>query len=339
MDSIESIRERLADPKVEATKVPIAQGGATALHNLPSVWDLQAEPEWLVQDMIPLEAITLVSAASGTGKTWLAYAIAGAVAHGTAFLGKPVKQRPVVYLDGENPLAIVKRNLDGLGIPRTEEFKVWGGWHDPSPPGPDDSALLEYALDEEPLFVWDSLVEFHTGDEQSAKDTRKFMKFFRTLTNNGATVLILHHTGKAVSSKKYRGSSDIEAAVDMAYLVEGKSRDGALHSLTMNYFKSRFAPGQNFGMEFRQGQGFEAVAVPQGGLQRASTEVIVSGIITAHALPDGMNGTQVKALAKEQGIGKHAVDTFLKTWPNWKAGRGREKLYLPQEPAPAKEAA
>lgn len=97
---------------------------------LPSVWDLKADVDWLVTGMLPLAGVTLLTAASGTGKTWLAYAIAGAVAHGTAFIGCDAQRRPVLYIDGENPLAIVKRDLADLGIARTNDLQVWGGWHD-----------------------------------------------------------------------------------------------------------------------------------------------------------------------------------------------------------------
>src|SRR5437868_5972548 len=85
----------------------------------PSVWDENANIEWLIADIIPLNGITLISGPSGTGKSWLSYAVGGAVAHGQPFLGQTVEQRLVLYLDRENPLAIVKRNLNDLAITRT----------------------------------------------------------------------------------------------------------------------------------------------------------------------------------------------------------------------------
>jgi RecA-family ATPase len=186
--------------------------------NLPSVWDLTAKIEWFIPDMLPLRGITLLSAASGTGKTWLAHAIAGAVAHGSEFLGRKAERRPVLYFDRENPLAVVKRNLDGLGIRPSRDLHLWGGWHTEPAPGPDgDPRILEFARAHGPLLIWDSLVRFHTGDEQSARDTSGFMNHFRKLADAGATLLLLHHTGKTKTSQEYRGSSDFEAAVDMAY--------------------------------------------------------------------------------------------------------------------------
>ena len=81
------------------------------LDNIPSVWRFNAKIEWLVPDFLPLAATTLLCAASGTGKTWLAYAIAAAVATGGTLLGHQIQPRPVAYFDGENPVAIVRRIL------------------------------------------------------------------------------------------------------------------------------------------------------------------------------------------------------------------------------------
>src|SRR5690348_13542650 len=100
-----------------------------------------------------------------------------------------------------------------------------------------------------PLLIWDSLVQFHDGDEQSATQTRAFMTHFRALANAGATVLVLDHTGKTATSQDYRGSSDIKVAVDMAYCVEpGFTLMGGIHRLTMRNFKGRFAPGRHLGL-------------------------------------------------------------------------------------------
>ena len=93
---------------------------------LPSVWDQKAELEWLVDGLIASRSVTIIAAESGTGKTWLALAIAGAVAHGQAFAGRSVSQQKVLYLDNENPLFTVKERLSELGIERTPDLKVWG---------------------------------------------------------------------------------------------------------------------------------------------------------------------------------------------------------------------
>jgi len=74
----------------------------TGIAQLPSIWTLKADIEWLIDGMIPLGSITLLSGESGGGKTWLAYIIAGAVARGKSFADLKVQRRPVLCLDGEN---------------------------------------------------------------------------------------------------------------------------------------------------------------------------------------------------------------------------------------------
>ena len=316
---------------MSATPVRIDQAGQPAparsvadVAALPLVWDLEAKVEWVVADVIPRASVNLISAESGTGKTWLAYAIAGAVAHGTAFLDRAVQPAPVLYLDGENPLYVVKRNLADLGIAKTENLRVWGGWNTEDPPGPDDDRIRRFAADAKPLLIWDSLVEFAQADEQSSTEMREFMKYFRRLAHLGATVIVLHHTGKSAGSKEYRGSSDIKAAVDMAYVVTGKPRNCKLHRLELEPFKSRIAPGQRFAMEFGQGQGFVGIALPKAP-PGVDAEAVVRKIVADRP---GSNGTQIKALAKPLGVSKNQVDDILGNGEySIEKGRGAAKLY------------
>ena len=147
---------------------------------LPSVWDQKAELEWLVDGLIASRSVTIIAAESGTGKTWLALAIAGAVAHGQAFAGRSVSQQKVLYLDNENPLFTVKERLSELGIERTPDLKVWGGWVDAPVPGPQNPFTVQFAREHRGLVIVDPLVAFHTGSEQDATDTHTFMQYLRS---------------------------------------------------------------------------------------------------------------------------------------------------------------
>jgi AAA domain len=292
--------------------------------DLPPVWELVGDFEWLVQDAISVSSVNLLSAESGTGKSWVAYALAGSVATGRPFAGLSVQQRPVLYVDGENPLPVVKDRLQSLGIQATPNLHVWGGWIDDPPPRPDDQRVIEFAREEKGLLIWDSFVEFNPGDEMSATDTRQFMKQFRALANDGATVLILHHTGKAAAAQDYRGSSDIKAGVDTAYRLDSEARrEGKIHRLKMVNFKSRAAAGRDFGLEFTAGEGFSgfgfAAAAPE-------PEELLRLILEEFG---EMNGSELKRIAKERhGISKHACEKFLGDWPNQRKGeKGNERRY------------
>ena len=107
------------------------------------------------------------------------------------------------------------------------------------------------------------------------------MGHFRTLAKLGATVVILHHTGKAPTSKEYRGSSDIKAAVDTAYLLErGGENTPEIRRLLLKCFKGRLAPAQNFTMEFRRGLGF----VPADSSKTVSE--IIEDVLREHPQPE-----------------------------------------------------
>ena len=137
--------------------------------------------------------------------------------------------------------------------------------------------MIEFAQQHKGLIIYDSLIEFHSGSEQSSTETREFMRYFRALAHFGASVVILHHTGKSDTAKLYRGSSDIKAAVDTAYLLARTTLETQeLSGLSMTCFKSRLAPPQDFGMIFEKGHGFissEAVK-PFAKTKTAITEIL-----------------------------------------------------------------
>jgi hypothetical protein len=300
----------------------------TDLSQIPSVWRLDATLNWSVEGMIAQGSVTLLCAESGTGKTWLAYYIAGCVAHGVPIFGRPVQRSKVLYLDGENPLFVVKQRLSDLGIEETPDLTIWGGWNAWPPPGPASSLALEFARDQKGLIIYDSLIEFHPGSEQSSTETREIMRQFRTLANLGGTVVILHNTGKAETSRLYRGSSDIKAAVDTAYVLR-QAEEGSqqLGKLSMTCFKGRLAPGQNFGLEFQHKRGF--VPCDHFIPTKTVTEVVREWI-ESHP---GSNQSQIVDAVRVRGFGKGQITKCLRTGPWSKiGGPNNSTLYsLPPE--------
>jgi hypothetical protein len=304
-----------------------------SLTDIPSLWNLKSNDiEWLVPAMIPLGGVTLITGESGCGKTWLAHAIAGAVAHGGQFMGHPMTPRRVVYLDRENPQCIVRKHLEELGIGDSPNLSIWGGWNSVPPAGPDDTRFEPFVKDFRPLLIFDPLIAFNPGEEQSSTDTRALMDHFRRLANWGATVIIIHHTGKAATSKEYRGSSDFQASVDAAYTVEPTEKDGKLYRLKLTCFKSRFAPKTDFGLEFHSGEGFVPLTVTQSK-KGTDIESAVARIIREHP---GKMQREVLELARAAGFPKNRVLKCLAAPGAWsiEQRRGRTKVYYPTAPPP-----
>jgi hypothetical protein len=69
---------------------------------------------------------------------------------------------------------------------------------------------------------------------------RKFLHRARRLADLGATVVVLHHDGKADSARDFRGSSDFKAALDMAFHCTNVSSDSRLDRIRLRCFKSRY---------------------------------------------------------------------------------------------------
>jgi len=282
-----------------------AKGPFKSLNDIPSVFTIDAKVEWLVSDWFTEGSVNLITGRSGDGKSYLAQHLADAVAHGTPVFGTKAVQasRPVLYIDKENPLAVVKKRLPELGIAETPNLLIWGGWCDEEPAGPNHPLVEDFAKSK-PLIIWDSLVRFHSGEEQSATDTSRFMGLFRKLANLGATVVILHHTGKSEGSQEYRGSSDIPAAVDSAFKVRRLgAQSGPLDKLLLEPFKTRITPLDKITVQFVLGVGFKEIT-------KINPVETVREIVNVNP---GLNQSEIVERAARSGISKAKVRDVLES--------------------------
>jgi hypothetical protein len=148
------------------------------------------------------------------------------------------------------------------------------------------------------------------------------MKYFRALANFGATIVVLHHSGKAETAKIYRGSSDIKAAVDTAYQLESIDKESTrLGRLSLKCFKGRLMPGQNFELEFRANEGFVACEVTS---RTGTVEEIITEILEANP---GSNQTEIVRLGRSRGYGKGQLQQCLGTG-HWQKAAGPNNSIL-----------
>lgn len=208
--------------------------------------DLKKEappPTWLVNDLLGLGDVVLMVGEPGLGKSWLAMALAIAVADaGSKWLGHNLTTHGrVLYIDEENPEDIVRQRLHklGLDVETAENLRYvhqQGVRLDRHP-----DRILDEAVTFDPvLIILDSLTRFHTGDENNAG---AMAALFNDGVNplareTGATVLLLHHVNKGDSTSGFgraRGSGDITASIDTGLDV----RKGGSGRLNIFHFKSR----------------------------------------------------------------------------------------------------
>jgi hypothetical protein len=69
---------------------------------------------------------------------------------------------------------------------------------------------------------------------------RGFTHQVRRLADLGATVIPIHHDGKAETARDFRGSSDFKASFDQAFHVSNVGPDSRLDRIRLRCFKSRY---------------------------------------------------------------------------------------------------
>jgi len=211
------------------------------------------EQNFLIRNYLPEGALACIYGPSGSYKSFLAISMACHIATGKPWAGQKVKQGAVVYIVGEG----------GIGVPR--RIKAWEKTYNEGvlarklfridcPVYPADAHSLNQTLDaldeirrfcQMPirLIVIDTLARCFGGlDENLAKDMNGFIQGCDKLkAQTGATILIVHHSGKD-QDKGARGSSALRAALDVEYRLTRESSPGQpQHSLVMRSTKLKEA--------------------------------------------------------------------------------------------------
>jgi len=233
--TIADLRRQLIETAREAARYEAEPGlRITQMEDIPDPFSCSSEEiGWIVRGLIPAQGITIIAGEAGSGKTWLALTLARAMTFGDDFLGRRTQKNKVLYLDRENPLSLIRDRLQVL-FGGASEFRPWGLWCSDEPPMIGDPRLLEFAR-KGPVLIIDSMIRFHSADENSATQMAPVMASLRELATVGASVVVLHHKPKSETSS-YRGSSDIVAGADAAFALV--KRDGLLELRTI---KNRFA--------------------------------------------------------------------------------------------------
>jgi hypothetical protein len=190
------------------------------------------KPGWLIDRHLPEDGLAGLFGEYSGGKSFIALDWALSVATGEPWLGHEVKQGGVFYIYAEGA---------GRAAARLEAWLKEHGMEDL----PSQFQLIPCSvdvLDEEmlaflsaaiaatgltpTLIVIDTLARcFGSGDENSTKDMNAFVNGCDELRREfeGATVLVVHHTGKD-ANKGARGAVALPAAMDIAFTAKKPSR-------------------------------------------------------------------------------------------------------------------
>lgn len=210
------------------------------------------EQSFVIKGLIPECSFASIYGPSGSFKSFLALDWACHIATGKDWDGHKVKQGAVLYVAGEG----------GFGV--TQRIRAWELHHQvanldnlarlPVPIFPADSdqikTVLEYCQEIKAntgnavkLVILDTLARCYGGnDENSSRDMGAFIQGCDTIKQlTGATVLVVHHSGKNVDSGG-RGSSSLPAALDVEYRVSRDSEGEQALVLTCSKMKDAEQP-------------------------------------------------------------------------------------------------
>ena len=192
--------------------------GADELRNLPPL-------AWRVRGVLPAVGLAALYGPSASGKSFLAFDMAAAIAEGQRWFDCRVEAAPVVYaaLEGEGGFKLRAQAWEtsrGRALPdglrmMLQPFKLTDG---------QDVIDLAAVVPAGAVVVVDTLNRAApTADENSSRDMGEILEAAKTLqTLTGGLVVLVHHTGKNAAAG-LRGHSSLFAAMDAAIEV---SREG-----------------------------------------------------------------------------------------------------------------
>ena len=181
---------------------------------------------WRVRGVLPDKGLAAIYGPSGSGKSFLAFDMAAAIAGGVHWFGCRVHRAPVVY--------VVLEGAGGL----QQRVRAWETDRCKALPDQLGQVIQPFSLTniidlaDMAAVVPHGAVVFidtlnraaPTADENSSRDMGEILEAAKRLqTHTGGLVVLVHHTGKD-TTRGLRGHSSLFAALDAAVEV---SRDGA----------------------------------------------------------------------------------------------------------------
>lgn len=209
--------------------------------------------DFLIKGLLPRNALAVIYGAPASGKSFLAFDMAVAVARGKEWCGRRVHQMKVVFVAAEGAAGMRVRLL---AYAKSELLDLNGLDVGFIPAAPDllkgDEVAVALAIEQSGgagLVVIDTLAQSTPGaDENSSVEMGAALAACRLIADStGATVLLVHHAGKT-AGKGPRGWSGILAAADTVVEV---ARESGVRSAQLVKQKDG-EDGQRFEFSLRQ---------------------------------------------------------------------------------------
>ncbi len=270
------------------------------------------EPDWVLEGMLPATYLVILGASSKVGKSTFATALGLAVASGTPFLGKEVKQGAVLwvaYEESEQERAMILREFksepEGFYVTHAKLLID----------SPEGIAALRYWIlkTSAKLVVIDPL--YGANSAESLSDGRKARETLAGLKElcreTGVCALVLHHLTKATASGMVRermaDSNQILAVASMDLLMDSSEQgDGSRDVRLVGHGRGSFA-NQTWVLRSRSVSDWELVA--NGSSADVDGEYRDNQILDAVSVaPEGLTASE---LASQTGLNEGTVRNRL----------------------------
>lgn len=313
----ESISRYAPDQKV-------SQAADWKAYTLADAYAPREPLQCVVSGLFPLPSLSIVYGAPGTLKSMLLADMMVCVAAGLPWLAalrgegntsRAVIQSPAIYIDFDNGARRTHERFDALGHAYNLPADVPIVYYSMPSAGLDagDNAAMVGLADRikehgARLVVIDNLGKIVGKADENTAAMNPVMSNLRWLAEfTGAAVVLIHHQRKAngITSRageSLRGHSSIEAALDLALLVE---RDERSSLITMRSTKTRDVDVYPFGAQFTfehkpdttelAAARFLGATVEDTGSDRAIEAAILEAVTAHHPL----NQTKLEKAVKE----------------------------------------
>ncbi len=189
---------------------------------------------FLIDPLLPECGLLLLVGAGGVGKSLFTLWLALTLAQGKSLFDRFNTQAcTVLYLDGESNARAFKRRLTHFVTQPIDNllYAEWVGALNT----PEGRAQLEYLLRacSPACVILDSLIRFHTLDENKAGDMRLLFYILAQIRQRYATAfIIIHHARKSTlfgsTQDAIRGSTDIHNAADTTLFLRRPQKSNTM---------------------------------------------------------------------------------------------------------------
>jgi|SRR5579863_5256908 len=273
------------------------------------------EREMLLAPFLPSQGLAMLFAKRGVGKTFVALAIAYAVASGGTYLRwSAPKAKRVLYIDGEMPAVLMKERLsmiknmsnlvpaDGFLEILTPDLQEG--------PMPDLSTkegrqALEALIENFDLIIIDNIsCLFRSGSENESESWQEAQEWALDLRRRGKSVLFVHHAGKNGVQRGTSKREDIlDAVISLKQPEDYKSEDGA--RFEVHFDKARHFSGED-------ARPFVAQLTQENGIYCWKISGTAEDEEIAKVATMRTSGSTIEHIVEKTGRTKSQVETLIK---------------------------